>query len=107
MSEDAEKLKPPATKYGYIESPKAILAYLKAGCEIRQIGRDRRCSDDITEYWIVAPGMAWEARLHEVHVKALETLELVRVDSCSGNTWFSRENFSIPTITDGVVSACP
>ncbi len=106
MNEDAEILKQPATKYGYIESPKDILAYLKSGCEIKQIRRDKRFPDDLVEYWLVAPGMSWQYRLHEVHVKALETLELVIVDSGNGNTWFSRANFSIPSVTDGVVSAC-
>lgn len=99
-----DKLTRPETKYGYIESPKEILAYLKARCEIKQIGRNKQCIDGKTpEYWLIAPAMAWEIRLHEIHVRAMETLELINVDSGDGTSWFSRANFSIPNISDGVI----
>jgi hypothetical protein len=104
--EDADRLKKPKTKYGYIESPKYIISYLKAGCEIRQTGKDRLSFDDRTpEYSLVSPGMAWVVRLHEIHVRALETLELIIVDSCGGGVWYSRANFSIPSIADDVTSS--
>ena len=92
------ELEKPRTKYGYIELPKEILSYLKAGCQIKQIGQNKRCNFDRTpEYWLINP-MTWEVRLHESHVRALETLELITVDSGTGGSWFSKANFSIPKL---------
>lgn len=98
----AGKLTKPETDCGYLKSPKLILAYLKAGCEIKQIGHDRRFfSDKVPEYWLIAPGLAWEIRLLEHHVKALETLDLICLDSGSGNAWyFSKADFSIPSLLE-------
>ena len=60
-SERIRKLKQPVTKYGYIESPKDLFAYLKAGCEIKQIGRDRTTLEGrYPEYWLIAPGLIWK-----------------------------------------------
>ncbi|WP_305910560.1 hypothetical protein Q9L42_020595 (plasmid) [Methylomarinum sp. Ch1-1] len=101
------KLAKPNTKYGYIESPKEIIAYLKAGCEIKQIGFNKTHIEGPTPaYWLKPPGvLTWEVRLHEVHVRALETLELITVDSGDGKCWFSRADFSVPSLKSAQDSA--
>lgn len=81
--------------------PKQLLAYLKAGCEIKQVGENRRYLNDgkpDPKYYLIAPNLQWEFELEPRHVQALETLELISVDCCGGNYWISKENFNIPAI---------
>ena len=84
-----------------VASPKQILAYLKQGCEIKQVGQNRRFINDCTpmpKYFLIAPNLQWEFELDSKHVQALETLELIQVDCCGGNYWLSKASLDIPKI---------
>lgn len=84
-----------------VSSPKQILAYLKQGCEIKQVGQSPRFLNDgkpLPKYYLLAPNLQWEFELDPKHVQALETLELITVDCCGGNYWLSKASLNIPAI---------
>lgn len=84
-----------------VASPKQILAYIKQGCEIKQVGDNPRFLNDskpIPKYYLLAPNQQWEYELEPKHVQALETLELITVDCCGGNYWVSKASLDIPKI---------
>ncbi|WP_196161778.1 hypothetical protein [Reinekea sp. G2M2-21] len=78
--------------------PKLVLAYLKAGCEIEQIGRDLTFYGKQPTYSLKPPGQLWECSLKPEIVVALETLKLIEVDSGNGTTYWSKADFSLPEI---------
>ena len=88
-----------------VASPKQLLGYLKAGCEIKQVGQNENpllIRPQFPKYYLVAPNLQWEYELEPAHVKALETLELISVvcsvSSAEGDCWMSKADFSIPAI---------
>lgn len=82
-----------------IESPKELLAYLKMGCELKQIGCNALPGDKRQPiYRLTAPFQQWEVGVASCHAVALETLGLVEVDCCGGNYWISKGNFELPVI---------
>lgn len=90
----------PELKDGYVSSPKVLLAYLKEVCELRQVGKSWRTTADKTpDYYLVVPGQAWEVRVHPSQAQALETLNLVSIDSSSGDEiWNSTIDLSLPAV---------
>lgn len=93
----------PELKDGYVKSPKMLLAYLKEGCELRQIGKNRQLTTDkYPEYYLVVPGQAWTVRVHPAHAESLEALDLVSVENCSGGEiWHSKIDLSLPALEYG------
>lgn len=85
-----------------VASPKQLLGYLKAGCEIKQVGQNEQPLRTKPKYYLIAPNLQWEFELDSEHVKALETLELIAVDcsvaSSEGCYWMSKADFAIPDI---------
>lgn len=82
-----------------VAHPKDLLAYLNLGCEIKQVGADKRyLSDADPIYYLIAPNMQWEFQLEARHVQALEALQLIRVYSGDGYCWISKADFNIPVI---------
>jgi len=87
---------------GFVAYPKDILAYLKAGCGIKQLGMDQRYqSTPSSAFLLFAPMEKWEVRVNPDHVRAMEKLDLLEIDSAAGNTWYLKGSFSIPCVFSG------
>lgn len=94
-----EVLRKPELTNGSLSDPKALIAYLKAGCEIRQVGFDGKPgSSHFPEHFLLAPNAVWQVRVKADHVNALETLGLLQIDSQRETEWLSRLNVSLPTL---------
>lgn len=98
MALSQKTLPKPALERGYLASPKTLLAYLKMGCEIQQVGCDQRSQNDPAPDYFLVNGMYWEVPVHPRHAQALETLELITLDCGDGKNWYSRASFSVPAL---------
>lgn len=83
----------------YVASPKQLMAYLKLGCEVKQVGQNHiPGTNDHPLYYLIAPDLQWEVELLPKHVQALEALELIEVDCSVDNYWISKQSFEIPKV---------